>query len=428
MHVRDEVWVSALHNLYLVMLGIAAAGTMMAFPSTSARLAVSAAAVSLGIVDLVVRRTALLTGRSGMAVGYFVTIGAAASIVTAVFPPFSLILFGLLPLAFVRLAPAGAVTVGVVAVGANYLVGPPLRDWLRGVGWEHRFLLVSRPWTPYFVLEAVLLPVVLGLFTAWAVRALRQQNRRRQALVDQLAATQAELADTARGAGRAEERQRLAHELHDTLAQGLAGVVLQLEAAEQHVESSNRVGDGATRLAGLLARARETAVSCLVETRRAVEALRPESLNEGSLADAVAKLSTRWTATHGVLVRHAVRGRPERLPPQLEVVALRVVQEALANIGKHAGADEVAVAVEYRADELRVFVRDDGCGFDVDDTSSPNGHTSGGSGLAIMRERVASVAGSLSVVSAPGHGTVVTAALPAAGASTTASTTQGARP
>jgi signal transduction histidine kinase len=225
--------------------------------------------------------------------------------------------------------------------------------------------------------------------TAGAVQALRRQNQRRQDLLDQLVSARAELAEATRRA----ERQRLAHELHDTLAQGLAGVLIQLQAAEQHLD-----GPGAL----LVARAGQSARACLADTRRAVEALRPEQLDAGTLAEAVDQVCARFTQLTGVPARSAVRGAGR---PEVDVVALRIVQEALANAGKHAGATEVTVAVDHRADALHVTVGDDGQGFDSNEPST-------GFGLATMRERVEAVGGTLSITSALGAGTTVTAILP----------------
>ncbi|TDE09880.1 sensor histidine kinase [Jiangella asiatica] len=419
-------WAWALHNLHLVLLGVALVGTVAAFPAGSDRLVVGVATVALAAADIAMRRRGLLNDRRGAVVGYFLAVGAAVSVVTAVFPTFSLVLFGLLPLAFVRLPPPAAAAVAVVAVGGRFLVSPLLHDVARGLGWKHRYHVVVQPGTLNFILETVLLPLLTGLFTAWAVRALRRQNRRRQELVDQLSATRAELADTARLAGRAEERQRLAHELHDTLAQGLAGVVLQLDAAAEHLDSA-RGAEGATPgrdVKRLLARARETAGLCLADTRRAVEALRPETLDDASFAEAVATVCVRWSEMTGVPVRRSVAGLAGQSHPQAEVVALRVVQEALTNVAKHAAAGAVTVAVEYTTDELRVVVSDDGCGFDPDDPPRPDGHISGGFGVTVMRQRAAAAGGTLLVTSAPGSGTTVTVALPTGKATTTAGENQ----
>lgn len=403
-------WASALHNLYLVALLIAAVVTAVEFTAGRDRVAVGVGTLALALADVPMRSGSVRTSRS--AVGYFLAAGAVVSAMTAVFPTFSLAVFGLSPLVFARLPAAGAVAVGAVAIGLRYLVGPPLHGWLRDIGWEHRFNIVIRPWTVYFILDTIALPVLIGLFTAWAMRALRRQNLHRQALLDQLSATRAELASASRLAGRAEERQRLAHELHDTLAQGLTGVVLQLAVAEQQLESRAAPADVA-RLTQPVTRARELAGACLVDTRRTVEALRPEPLDDATLSEAIAQVCDRWTEVTGIRARYAERGASRPCHPRVQVVALRVVQEALANTAKHAGAKDVKVTVEHRDDDgLRVVVCDDGRGFDPADTPSPDGRTSGGLGLVTMRERVVSVRGSLSVTSAPDAGTTVAATLP----------------
>jgi signal transduction histidine kinase len=384
-----DQWASALHNLYMVTLTIALVATAVSFPIGMDWVVAGAGAVVLGVSDVAVRR------RAGWpAVGYFLAVGVVVGVLTAVFPMFAAVGFGLLPLAFVRMPRWGAVLVGVVTTGSPYVVQPLVRMLTLGVGWQRETTIRFGP--TYFVVVGVALPVLTGLFTARAVRALRRQSVYRQALLDQLSATRAELASASRLAGQAEERQRLAHELHDTLAQGLSGVVLHLEAAEQHLD-----GDAAQ----LVGRARETAGSCLVDTRRAVAALRPEPLDEAALADAVTQLSVRWAQLTGVPADCAVHGLVRPFHPQVEMVALRVVQEALANARKHAAAREVTVTVEYGT-EMRLVVRDYGRGFD------PVHTVPGGFGLATMRERVASIGGTLSISSVIGAGTTVTATLP----------------
>jgi signal transduction histidine kinase len=135
-----------------------------------------------------------------------------------------------------------------------------------------------------------------------------------------------------------------------------------------------------------------------------VAALRLESLDHATLADAVRQLCARAGAA--CEVRGPVRG----CHPRVEVVALRVAQEALANVAKHAAATEVTVTVEYLDTSLRLAVCDDGRGFDPAHPPEPDGRTSGGTGLSTMRERVESVGGTLSVES--GAGTTVIATLP----------------
>jgi signal transduction histidine kinase len=392
-------WARALHDLYLVTLVIALIATVVSFPAGVDWLVAGAATAVLGGVDVAARHW------WSPSVSYFLAVGVAVGVLTAVFPMFAAVGFGLLPLVFVRLPWWGAVAVGMVTTGSPYLVQPLWRAWTRGVGWAPEATIRFGP--AYFVVVGVALPILTGLFTAGAVRALHRQSVYRQALLDQLSATREELASAARLAGQAEERQRLAHELHDTLAQGLSGVMLQLEAAEQQLD-----GNASASLTRLVARARETAGSCLVDTRRAVAALRPEPLDEATLADAVGQLCVRWADMTGVRASCAVRGPAHRLHPRAEMVALRVAQEALTNVRKHAAASEVTVTVEYRGAETLLVVRDDGRGFDPAHAPGSRASTLDGFGLAVMRERVASIGGRLSVSSAPGAGTTVTATLP----------------
>jgi signal transduction histidine kinase len=339
-------WARALHDLYLVTLVIAFVATVLSFPAGVSWLVAGGTTAVLCVADRVVPPR----------VAYFLTVAVVVGLVTTRYPTFAAVAFGLLPLAFVRLPRWAAVAVGVIATGSPYLLRPLLASDV-----------MFRFGPPYFVVVGIALPVLTGLFIAVAVRALNRASRQ---------------------AGQAAERQRLAHELHDTLAQGLAGVLLQLEAAEQYLDNPNAVR--------LVARARDTAGGCLVDTRRAVAALRPAPLDAAPLPDAIATLCA------GV-ARCSVRGPVRRCHPSVEVAALRVVQEALTNVDKHAGAGEVVVTVEYLPTALHLEVRDDGRGFEPRPTS--------GVGLATMRERVESVGGTLSVTSVPGAGTTVTATL-----------------
>jgi signal transduction histidine kinase len=363
-------WVHALNGLYLLTLAVAGVATLVTFPVGVDWL------VALGLVLL-----GIGVRRSVVACGVVAGVGAA------LFPMFSAVAFGLLPITFVRLSRVAAVGIGVLATGLPLVLQPLLRGWFAGGGWQPGTVIRFGP--AYVGLVGIALPVVTGMCTAGAVQALRRQNRRRQDLLDQLVATRAELAEATLRA----ERQRLAHELHDTLAQGLAGVLVQLQAAEQHLD-----GPGAL----LVARARQSARTCLTDTRRAVEALRPEQLDSGGLAVAVGQVCARFTEVTGVPARSTVRGVG---PLGVDVIALRIVQEALANAGKHSGATEVIVDVDHRASALHVTVRDDGQGFDSNERAT-------GFGLAIMRERVGAVGGTLSITSGRGAGTTVTAVLP----------------
>ena len=205
----------------------------------------------------------------------------------------------------------------------------------------------------------------------------------------------------------------MAHELHDTLAQGLSGVALQLEAAEEQLLLSPPT-EGSERLARLLAGASTTARTCLADTRRAVEALRPEPLDVADFGAALEQVCRRWSTATGVPATVRVDGDARRCPAEVEIVGLRVAQEALANTSKYAAASSVRVRVEYHRHEMRIVVSDDGVGFDPARPSPPDGYTTGGLGLAMMRERVADLGGTLTVSSHPDQGTTVTASLPVA--------------
>jgi signal transduction histidine kinase len=201
-----------------------------------------------------------------------------------------------------------------------------------------------------------------------------------------------------------DERQRMAREIHDTLAQGLTGIITQLEAAEQAKQNPvewQRHLDNATALA------RES----LTEARRSVHAIRPEALEKARLPEALGDVVTRWSEVNGVAAELTTTGTAVAMHPDIEVTLLRVAQEALANVAKHAGASRVGLTLSYMDDLVTVDVRDDGAGFDPDSVRR-NG-SGGGFGLTAMRQRVQRLAGSLEVESEPGGGTAISAAVPA---------------
>lgn len=212
------------------------------------------------------------------------------------------------------------------------------------------------------------------------------------------------------------ERQRLAHEIHDTLAQGFASIVTQLEAAEQA-----RDRDPAA-LATHVERAKRTARDSLAEARRTVVALRPQPLDGASLPEALRAVVARWRDAQPSAPRVSVviDGAPARPGPSIDAGLLRVAQEALTNVGKHAAAGQVTVTLSYLDDLVLLDVHDDGVGFAVDDVTTSNGrpahaphHTEhGGYGLVAMRERLGDLGGALVVESAPGEGTTIAARVP----------------
>ena len=262
----------------------------------------------------------------------------------------------------------------------------------------------------YLALVACLDVAITGTLSVWMEQRLAgarmcaelaEADRRREDMVAEITGLQAQLLTRARESGVLEERQRMAREIHDTLAQGLAGIITQLEAAQrtgQETERERRIGN-----------ANQLARDSLAEARRSVQALRPQALEDARLPDALAEQIARWSATSGVSAEVTTTGAPRPLHPEVEVTLLRVAQEALANVAKHARASHAGVTLSYMEDVVTLDVRDDGVGFRV------NGHdpAEGGFGLTAMRQRVNRLSGQLVIESEPGGGTAVSASVPA---------------
>jgi signal transduction histidine kinase len=236
------------------------------------------------------------------------------------------------------------------------------------------------------------------------IAELAQTNQRLEQIMAENTGLQAQLLTQAREAGAGDERQRMAREIHDTLAQGLTGIITQLEAAQQTASDAERE----RRIANATRLARDS----LAEARRSVQALRPRALEDSKLPDALAGEVARWSATSGVTAEVKTTGDVRTLHPEVEVTLLRVAQEALANVARHAGASRAWITLSYMGDVVSLDVRDDGTGFDP--ARARPGET-GGFGLIAMRQRVQRLAGQLEIESEPGAGTVVSVSLPAIG-------------
>ena len=239
---------------------------------------------------------------------------------------------------------------------------------------------------------------------------LAEGNRRLEATLAENAGLHVQLLAQAREAGVADERQRMAREIHDTLAQGLTGIITQLEAAaraRQHPEQWQRHLDQARALA------REG----LSEARRTVQALRPQPLEDAHLPDAIADLANRWSQTAGIPLDVETTGEARPMLPDIEVALYRVAQEALTNVAKHADATKVGLTLSYLDDVVLLDVRDNGVGFAVAPAvaADRNGRSVAGRGfgLSAMRQRLRRVAGSMEIESAPGEGTAISASVPA---------------
>ncbi|WP_232376175.1 sensor histidine kinase [Amycolatopsis aidingensis] len=237
----------------------------------------------------------------------------------------------------------------------------------------------------------------------------RQSEARRKALADLEAAQEEnaglhrQLLSQAREAGVMDERQRLSREIHDTLAQGFTGIITQLQAAEQ-ARADPAVWQ--RHLATASALAREN----LAEARRSVHALGPEPLAEARLPEALTGVVRRWSDMHGVPIEFTTTGNTRPMHPEIEATLLRITQEALTNVAKHAKAGRVGLTLSYMEDQVALDVRDDGRGFDPE-AVRPNGHS--GFGLSGMRHRLRRLAGTLEVESEQGVGTAISASVPA---------------
>lgn len=263
---------------------------------------------------------------------------------------------------------------------------------------------------------AVMFTTVLALGISYAsIRQDEVSSRRRDAIVELVdtnerleaalrenAGLHAQLVAQAREAGIADERRRMAGEIHDTLAQGLTGIVTQLQAAEQ-AEAEPEQWRRHLELAQRLAR------DSLTEARRSVHALRPTALSDTRLPEALAAVAREWSAINGVRADVMTAGEPAALRPDVEVALLRTGQEALANVAKHAHASRVGLTLSYMDDVVTLDVRDDGVGFDP--VALPEPGPSGGFGLAALRQRVTMLDGAFAVES-DGSGTALSASVP----------------
>lgn len=319
---------------------------------------------------------------------YWALACALIAVLATQHPSFVIILYGLYPLLFMTLGWWGMVPI----VGVTALVG-----WALG-GWSSGQAMITN----------LLTTAGLALLIAIFVNAISGQSEQRRAALAQLAATREELAESARQRGVLAERERLARELHDTVAQGFASVVTQLESAEQALDATGGDDDALRAAREHLAKARLTARDSLTEVRRSVRALRPDLLEGASLPDALARLVRRWSADAGVPAELRSTGEPVPLPAEAEHALLRTTQEALTNIARHARASRAIVSLSYLGDMVTLDIDDDGVGFSPD----PRPGADAGFGLVGMRERVEAIGGRLTIESAAGQGTTIAVAVP----------------
>ena len=257
---------------------------------------------------------------------------------------------------------------------------------------------------PDAVMQSVVIECLSLTFSislgVWFSRVADESNRR-QELLDELHSTQDRLAALSRDAGVTSERERLAREIHDTIAQSLTGLVLLAQRAQGELATGPERREA---LADQLALLESSAREALSETRSLVASTASNTLSERGLVPALERLAERFTRETDIAVSVQATGNAigDR---DTEVVLLRCAQEGLANVRKHSGAGTASVTLAVEGAAARLTVTDDGAGFDPTADSS-------GFGLAGLRDRLALVDGTLSVTSVDGRGSVLTATLP----------------
>ena len=301
----------------------------------------------------------------------------------------ALLLFALTPQIFVLLTPRPA-TLVILALNVLPLIGR---------------LLTESPTARQIIQDAgqTAFVITFSLFFAARILSISKQNEERRRLIEELREREAEVAALSAARGAEAERARISRELHDTLAQGFASIVTLGHAVQGELESDPA---DARRHVELIT---ETTRENLAESRRIIAALGPSRLDGASLSEAVQRTVDSWREATGGDVRLEISGQPSATAPAVEVVAIRLVQESLENVRKHAHAPQVSVRLSYADNELEVSVQDGGIGFDPAAVRT-------GYGLSGMRARVGEIGGDLALTSAPGQGTVVRATLPLIGA------------
>ncbi|MFC4501951.1 MULTISPECIES: sensor histidine kinase [Streptomyces] len=240
---------------------------------------------------------------------------------------------------------------------------------------------------------------------AETIAELERTNTALQQALDENDALHAQLLVQAREAGVADERRRLAAEIHDTIAQGLTGIIAQLQV----VASAPDLTIARTHLERASALARHS----LGEARRSVHNLAPVALAQDGLPEALKKTVAEWGERTGTRADFTVTGTAGQLHDEVAATLVRIVQEALSNAARHAHAARVGVTLSYMGDQVVLDIRDDGRGFDP--AAARPRTRAGGFGLDGMRARAERVAGSLAVESEPGHGTAISARVPLVG-------------
>lgn len=273
----------------------------------------------------------------------------------------------------------------------------PSRWGVAAVAAATAVVVVLFGWHQGYNVGAVIGPIVgasVAVVFVAGFRTLRREVAHRQTLIDELIATRDELARHEHEAGALAERTRLGREIHDTVAQGLSSIQMLLHAAER----ADPAGAGIEHVR----LARQTAAENLAETRRFIEARPPAALQNETLARALQRLST--DADQRPRIDVMIDGDPFELPMPIETALLRVAQEAITNVGRHAHASRAAVTLTYMGGAVRLDVVDDGRGFEAGEVAARSERPFGITG---MRARVEELGGTFAIESGADAGTAI---------------------
>jgi signal transduction histidine kinase len=224
-------------------------------------------------------------------------------------------------------------------------------------------------------------------------------------LDDKLGSGLGQLARTLASSAVMEERNRLAREIHDTVAQEFAGILLHLTAV------GTLEGIDQQNASECLTRARELARSGLEDARRLLLGLRPRSLDGAHLSEALAQLASRFSCDCGIDCEFGESGPPQRLSEEIEDELFRVAQEALCNVRKHSRARAASILLKYKSTEVELMITDNGQGF----STAQRWTGAHGFGVPTMRDRAHRLGGEIEINTGPGKGTELTVTVPIPG-------------
>jgi len=374
------------HAVFYGLVGLCAVRLAIDYTPSGNRVVGELLLAGLALWYTVVGRPAIWVADRRYAVAYLTGLFAATYALVVIDESAFMLLFAVFPQTWAMLVRQRDAILANVVFVAGLLVVMAGRSGWTGDGWIA---------ATGVALANLVLSGLLGLWVSGIVT----ESEQRADLIEELRRTRDELSEVSREAGVLAERERLAAEIHDTLAQGFTSVLMLLQAAEADMD---RDPDAVRRH---LVLAQRTARDNLAEARSLVAALAPPGL-AGGLPAALRRLVDQFGHELQMLSTVDVAGPVRSLPANCEVVLLRAAQEALANVRKHAAARTVAVTLTFGRSSTELSVSDDGCGFDP--SAAPAGY-----GLSGMRARLRQVGGRLTVHSGPGEGATVTVVVPA---------------